>query len=57
MIFIFHDNSDGDDDNAFFFVMLMQVPGVTGRRTRRLCAGVRHAGFEPSFALSVRLDD
>lgn len=31
MIFIFHDNSDGDDDNAFCIVMLMQVPGVTGR--------------------------
>ena len=31
MIFIFHDNGDGDDDNAVCIVMLMPVPGVTGR--------------------------
>lgn len=31
MIFIFHDNSDSNDDNAFCIVMLMHFPGVTGR--------------------------
>lgn len=31
MIFSFHDNSDGDDDNAFCIVMLMKVSGVIGR--------------------------
>lgn len=30
MIFISHDNSDGGDDTAFYVVMLMQVPGITG---------------------------
>lgn len=52
MIFVFHDNGDGDDDNAVCIVMLMWVPAVTGRRY----TGVHHAGFEPSFALQ-RLTD
>lgn len=38
MIFIFHDNGDGDDDNAVCIVMLMRVPGVTGRR----CVEAQH---------------
>lgn len=38
MIFIFHDNGDGDDDNAVCIVMIIGVPGVTGR----VCAGMLH---------------
>lgn len=38
MIFIFHDNGDGDDDNAVCIVMIIWVPGVSGR----VCVGMLH---------------
>lgn len=38
MIFIFHDNGNGDDDNAVCIVMIIRVPGVTGR----LCEETLH---------------
>lgn len=48
MISTFYDNGDGGDDNAFYIEMLMKFLEPQGAHTRRLCAFVHHAVFEPS---------